>query len=490
MPDTSIPFKNIYYNLSKSLYQETAPLNPPTPRLKAWNSDLAKYLGLNLDLNEHSQYITQVFSGQTVDRNSKPLAMAYAGHQFGHFNPNLGDGRAHLLGELEAQDGAIYDIQLKGSGPTKYSRQGDGLSPLGPVIREYLISEAMYFLGVPTTRSLAVIETGQSVIRDGAFAGAVLTRVARSHVRVGHFEYFAQMGDTKSLNTLIDFLIERSYPELSNATDRPFALFKAVVERQAKLVAQWMSLGFVHGVMNTDNTSVSGITIDYGPCAFLDETDLNKVFSSIDRTGRYAYSQQPSIMQWNLARFAEAILSTYGEENRKHQIESYEKLLASFKEIFDRNWQSCLFKKIGFSNPIEGKDSQIVYDIFHYFNTEQIDFTLGFRELPSLLKSGSTPSVFPVNQNFKNLVAWWKKLIIQHSNIDDSICLMNSVNPIMIPRNHVIERIIQSCYNGDYAEFMEFNKEAQTPYNALNKNQKFLSPPNDKEKVCRTFCGT
>lgn len=488
MPIKPIPFQNHYAKLPEAFYQKNRPTPPPSPKMKVWNEDLAQFLGI--DPNTSRYELEEIFSGSKIAINSEPLSMAYSGHQFGHFNPNLGDGRAHLLGELLGEDSSLYEIQLKGSGRSKFSRRGDGLSPLGPVVREYIVSEAMHFLGVPTTRSLAVVETGQQVERETSLGGGVLTRVAESHIRVGHFEYFADRKDIENLKVLIQFLIERSYPNLIESEDKPLKLFAAIVKKQALLVAQWMSFGFVHGVMNTDNTSASGIIIDFGPCAFLDETDFDKVFSSIDRHGRYAYGRQPAILQWNLARLAETLIATYPEAEQNQKVKDFEKELYDFSEIFSEHWRSLFNKKIGFNQVLSGKDAKIQERWLEYFNSEKIDFTQGFRGLSELLNSEVPSSVYTMNQKLKDLIQDWKNLILTHSNLEDAMKLMDSVNPIIIPRNHVVERIIQSCYQGDYIEFKTFVHQLKTPYIYSEAKVAFMTAPTQSERITKTFCGT
>ena len=493
-----IDLQNSYLNLPDAFYQKTLPRKILNPKLMAWNADLAGFLNIEVNLKEDKKELGQVFSGTKILNKTQPLSMAYSGHQFGHFNPALGDGRAHLLGEVKAQDGLLYDVQLKGSGQTQYSRRGDGLSPLGPVVREYLVSEAMHSLGVPTTRSLAIAETNDQVIRERALPGGVLTRVAQSHIRVGSFEYFAYRGDVENLNHLIQFLIDRSYPGLNDADDKPVALFKSVMERQASLVAKWMSIGFVHGVMNTDNTSASGVTIDYGPCAFLDETDFNKVFSSIDRHGRYAYGKQPEIMQWNLARFADALLAVYPQAEQAGKVKVFEKLLDDFADMFEEKWCELFFKKIGFNEPIKGEDSKILNKLLEYFNLENIDFTLGFRNLSVLveldissdIKSGHLGSLYTNIMNYKNVFDDWKNLIHKHSSVEESKVLLNSVNAVVIPRNHIVERVIQSCYRRDYSEFQKLEKVLRSPFVYSQDKNDFMLPPKSGERVTETFCGT
>ena len=486
----TIPFSNRYGRLPESFYQSVAPTPPASPKIRIWNEELAKFLGIKGSFKDCRIDLERVFSGSLIASNSKPLAMAYAGHQFGGFSSILGDGRAHLLGELKGQDGVTYDVQLKGSGRTRFSRGGDGRSPLGPVVREYLVSEAMHFLGVPTTRSLAIVESGELVYRDQAFPGGILTRVAQSHIRIGHFEYFAQRNDASSLSALIRFLIERSYPDLSSDEDQPVVLFDAIVKRQANLVAKWMSFGFVHGVMNTDNTSASGITIDYGPCAFLDEADFTKVFSSIDQHGRYAYDKQPTILQWNLARLAESLLAAYPAEEAKQKVVEFEKILEGFAEKFNERWQSLFLRKIGITDGADKTSLDILKRWLTHFQVNKIDFTLGFRSLADLALDKACVLTDHHDGQLKGLKDDWKQQLHSTGEIGEAVRLMNSANPYLIPRNHVIERIIQSCYSGDFTEFDHLVEELKTPFSYSESKKSFFAPPRSGEEVTQTFCGT
>lgn len=491
MSVTKIVFQNKYLELPERFYHKVLPQIAPSPLVRSWNLDLAKFLGISADIEHDKPFLEQIFSGNRIVPGSQPLAMAYSGHQFGHFNPGLGDGRAHLLGELIGEDGKSYDVQLKGSGQTRFSHRGDGLSALGPVVREYLISEAMFNLGVPTTRSLAVVESGHTVFRGGALKGGILTRVAESHIRVGHFEYFAYSGDVEGLLRLVDYTIQKSYPELKEAEDKPRAMFESIMRRQAILVSQWMSLGFVHGVMNTDNTSASGITIDYGPCAFLDETDFNKVFSSIDRSGRYAYNRQPRIQQWNLEKLAGALLGTYQKSELKLKIKEYEMLLEDYNRIFDDNWRILFLRKIGINKSTNNEDGlKILEKWLEYFVREKVDFTLGFRELVSLLSAKSPPSVFKKIENYTSLIEQWKQVVTKSAPITEIQDVLNSANPQIIPRNHVIENIIQNCYAGDWDKFYRLEKELKNPYEYSKGKEEFTPPPRPEEMISCTYCGT
>src|SRR5580765_2914060 len=372
------PFQNTYAALPASFFARVAPTPVAAPRLIKLNRALAVHLGLDPDLLDSPEG-AEILAGKRIPEGADPIAMAYAGHQFGHFVPQLGDGRAILLGEVIDKDGVRRDIQLKGSGPTPFSRRGDGRAALGPVLREYIVSEAMATLGVPTTRSLAAVVTGESVMRETALPGAVLTRVASSHIRVGTFQYFAARGDTEGVRRLADHVIGRHCPDLARA-DRPYhALLDAVIARQAELVARWLLVGFIHGVMNTDNTSISGETIDYGPCAFMDEYNPATVFSSIDEMGRYAYANQPQIALWNLTRLAECLLPLFSDDKDK-AIEQAQFILGEFAEKFSATYQAGLRAKIGLFTQRDG-DEALVQDLLDAMAKNQADFTLTFRHL-------------------------------------------------------------------------------------------------------------
>ncbi|MEZ4705262.1 MAG: YdiU family protein [Bdellovibrionota bacterium] len=488
MNPLKIHFHHQYSTLPSSFFQRVRPFPASKPGLRAWNADLADFLQIQADADAHAQELSGIFSGTDIHPDSVPLAMAYSGHQFGHFNPDLGDGRAHLLGELEAKDGQLYEVALKGSGQTQFSRRGDGRAALGPVVREYLVSEAMHALGIPTTRSLAVVETGEPVFRERAFPGAVLTRVALSHIRVGHFEHFASRNQPDHVKTLLNFLIARAYPELNSSSDPALDFFRSLVQRQAKLVAQWMSVGFVHGVMNTDNTSACGLTIDYGPCAFLDETDVNKVFSSIDRMGRYAYGKQPEILQWNLSSLAHALLVMDPEDHREARSKEYIQELESFFPLFEKAWKELHGKKIG----LESVDSTstLLDRWITYLHQEKLDFTLAFRNLPMLLNSEDLPNIYKDTPDFRAWVKDWKHVLGSQGGFDLAVAQMNAVNPCIIARNHIIEAIIQECMQGNYKTFFALEKALANPYECSDQHAPFMKAPLEHEKVTQTFCGT
>ncbi len=395
----AIPFDNSYARLPQNFFARVEPTRVRAPRLIRVNDELARFLEINPEAL-HSQEGAEVFAGNRIADGSEPLAMAYAGHQFGNFVPQLGDGRACLLGEVVAQDGKWYDIQLKGSGQTPFSRRGDGRAALGPVLREYLVSEAMHRLGVPTTRALAAVLTGEAVVREEMLPGAVLTRVASSHLRVGTFEYFAAREDTASLRTLADYAISRHYPAAAGQPKRYRALLEGVVQRQAKLVAQWMGLGFIHGVMNTDNTGISGETIDYGPCAFLEAYDSATVFSAIDRQGRYAYGNQPGIMVWNLSRLGETLLPLMAEEEGSQDgslVAAY-KVLNGFAPLYEAAYLRVFRRKLGLVQE-QAEDGTLIGDLLEAMAAGRADFTLTFRHLSEEDGSGareqlSDPAVF------------------------------------------------------------------------------------------------
>src|SRR5262245_25336678 len=372
------PFQNTYAALPANFFARVAPTPVASPRLIKLNRPLAQHLGLDPDVLDSPEG-AEILSGKRLPDGADPIAMAYAGHQFGHFVPQLGDGRAILLGEVIDKDGVRRDIQLKGSGPTPFSRRGDGRAALGPVLREYIVSEAMFALGIPTTRSLAAVITGESVMRETVLPGAVLTRVAASHIRVGTFQYFAARRDTDAVRRLADHVIERHYPHLAGAARPYHALLEAVIARQADLVARWLLIGFIHGVMNTDNTAISGETIDYGPCAFMDHYDPTQVFSSIDEMGRYAYANQPRIALWNLTRLAECLLPLFSDDQEKAISEAQE-ILGGFPEKFSIAYQAGLRAKIGLFTACDGDDA-LVQDLLEAMALGKADFTLTFRRL-------------------------------------------------------------------------------------------------------------
>ena len=420
--------------------------------------------------------------------------MAYGGHQFGTFVPQLGDGRAILLGEVIDRAGVRRDIQLKGSGPTPFSRRGDGRAALGPVLREYIVSEAMAALGIPTTRSLAAVITGEHVMRETALPGAVLTRVASSHIRVGTFQYFAARGDTEGVRRLADHVIARHYPEVANA-ERPYhALLEGVIARQAELVARWLLVGFIHGVMNTDNTSISGETIDYGPCAFMDSYDPAAVFSSIDEQGRYAYANQPRIALWNLTRLAECLLPLFSDDKDK-AIEQAQLILGEFPPRFTAVYRAGLRKKIGLFAESDG-DEVLVQDLLDAMAKNQADFTLTFRRLSEAALDAAhdqkVRALFTDPTAYDEWAGRWRKRINDDAQTPaERAAAMRAVNPAFIPRNHRIETVIQAAVNrDDFAPFEELLTVLSRPYEDQPALSDYADPPQPDQRVLQTFCGT
>ena len=437
------PFQNTYSALPANFFARVAPTPVAAPRLIKLNRALAVHLGLDPDVLESPEG-AEILAGKRLPDGADPIAMAYAGHQFGHFVPQLGDGRAILLGEVIDRDGVRRDIQLKGSGPTPFSRRGDGRAALGPVLREYIVSEAMFALGIPTTRSLAAVTSGERVQRETMLPGAVLTRVAASHIRVGTFQFFAARGDTDGVRQLADHVIARHYPDVAKA-ERPYhALLEGVVARQADLVARWLLVGFIHGVMNTDNCSISGETIDYGPCAFMDEYNPAQVFSSIDEMGRYAYANQPRIALWNLTRLAECLLPLFSDDKDK-AIEQAQFILGEFAEKFTAAYQAGLRKKIGLFTARDG-DEALVQDLLDAMAKNQADFTLTFRRLSDAAADADDDSVraqFTDPAAFDEwAVRWRQRLADEPQSAAERQAAMRAVNPAFIPRNHRVEAVI------------------------------------------------
>jgi protein adenylyltransferase len=463
-----------------------------SPRLVKLNRRLAEQLRLDPDLLDSPEG-AEILSGKRLPDGAEPIAMAYAGHQFGHFVPQLGDGRAILLGEVIDKDGTRRDIQLKGSGPTPFSRRGDGRAALGPVLREYIVSEAMFALGIPTTRSLAAVITGESVMRETVLPGAVLTRVAASHVRVGTFQYFAARQDTEAVRRLADHVIARHYGELAGM-DRPYhALLEAVVERQAELVARWLLIGFIHGVMNTDNTSISGETIDYGPCAFMDHYDPAQVFSSIDEMGRYAYANQPRIALWNLTRLAECLLPLFSDD-QETAIGQAQDILGAFPEKFSAAYQAGLRAKIGLFTTRDGDDA-LVQDLLDAMAQGKADFTLTFRRLGDAAleatNDGRLRELFVAPGAFDAWVVRWRQRTSEEPQSPAARrAAMHAVNPAFIPRNHRIEAVIAAAVMDDYVPFEELLKVLAKPFEDRPEFADYANPPKPEERVCQTFCGT
>ncbi|HEY9282921.1 MAG TPA: YdiU family protein [Pyrinomonadaceae bacterium] len=488
------PFDNTYARLPERFFARLLPTPVGSPRLIRVNRSLAAHLGLDPDLLAGEEGV-EVLAGNRVAETAEPLAAAYAGHQFGTFVPQLGDGRAILLGELIDRAGARRDVQLKGSGRTPYSRGGDGRAALGPVLREYVVSEAMAALGIPTTRALAAVTTGEKVIRETVLPGAVLTRVASSHIRVGTFQFFASRGDAEGVRLLADHVVARHYPEAARS-ERPYrALLDAVVRAQAELIARWMLVGFIHGVMNTDNMSVAGETIDYGPCAFMDAYDPGAVFSAIDRHGRYAYSNQPAIGGWNLTRLAECLLPLLADDTDAAVAEA-EQALDAYASFFERAYLGGLRLKLGLLTEREG-DAELARDLLRAMGTNGADFTLTFRRL-SDAASGQEDGADGVRSLFADSSAydeweprWRHRLEQEPADAATRRAAMLAVNPAFIPRNHRVEAVIRAAVDeDDFAPFHELVAVLSNPFEAQPAFARYADPPADHERVLRTFCGT
>lgn len=483
-----IPFENSYSSTLPQYFYTKMKASPvSSPELIKVNLKLARELGLNLD-EEKPEHLAQLFSGNQLPANAESIAQAYSGHQFGSFNPTLGDGRALLLGDIKSPDGCTYDIQLKGSGPTNYSRGGDGRSAIGPVIREYIISEAMHRLGVPTTRALAAVHSGDKVFRRQVTPGGVFTRVARSHVRVGTFEYFSHHHSLKDVQALADFVIAKLYPQTSNAENPYTAFFKNVVIGQANLVASWDQLGFIHGVMNTDNTSISCETIDYGPCAFMDYYSPDTVFSSIDRQGRYAFNNQARIAQWNLARLAECLLPLF-DDNQDIAVSKAEELLGAFSNTYTSSWFDGMHRKLGINDvkaQLEAQDMSLIDEFLSELQQHSLDYTGVFRALSKSLDSQVECTELSSQWQQK----WKQCLNNQGIDLEQVASDMNSINPIYIPRNHIVEEAIAAAEASDYRPFKQLVDILDEPYTETEGLDRFAQPsPKDAPKY-QTFCGT
>lgn len=483
-------FDNSYLKLGGDFYSNAVPANCSAPRLIKINHDLAAQLGFNLGESE-SEKIANIFCGNELMPSSEPIALAYAGHQFGHL-ARLGDGRAILMGEVIDLNGLRKDIQLKGAGPTPYSRGGDGFAAIGPVIREYIMSEAMHNLGVATTRSLAMVLTGNHIWRDELLQGAVLTRVAASHIRIGTFALYSAMGNMAALKQLADYAIGRHYPQLLGQTNKYQLFLAAVIANQASLIAKWMQIGFIHGVMNTDNMTISGETIDYGPCAFLDEYDPQKAFSSIDRNGRYAFANQPIIAGWNLARLAEALLPLLDEDETK-ALNIAQEEINSFGPIYRAKSLELSRAKIGLTAENVG-DEALFSEYLDLLHKNTGDFANSFADLANLAKSENADvSLIHADQNWG--VEWrqkWRARLAQEEySTDAAIAIMRKHNPIIIPRNHQIAAAITAAQTNDDFTIMDNLIDAlRAPFDDNIKFAKYKIPPTLDEKVEKTFCGT
>ena len=476
-------FDNSYSRLPNTFKENIKPITVKNPEIVLFNSILAKEL--NLDFTKiNEKELSALFTGNVLPEGSNTIAQAYAGHQFGHFTM-LGDGRAILIGEHLTNRKKRYDIQFKGSGKTSFSRNGDGRAALGPMLREYIISEAMHNLNIPTTRSLAVAKTGEKIIRDTPVEGAILTRIASSHIRVGTFQYIAAKEKKKDLEVLLNYTIKRHYPNLINSKNKAIELIKALMNKQIDLVINWMRVGFIHGVMNTDNMAISGETIDYGPCAFMDTYDPKTVFSSIDHMGRYAYCNQPIITKWNISRFAECLLPLIHEKQNK-AIETATEIINSFDKIYEDRWISMMRKKLGIPN-VHEKDKSLILDLLFWMHQKKVDYTNTFCHLMNI--EISKEKIYE-DREFNNWKKRWKKrLLIKEKLNKKSLELMKNVNPIVIPRNHKVEEALREADKEKFTTVKDLVKILSKPY-TLQKNvidyQKTL---NSNEKY-QTFCGT
>ena len=478
-------FDNSYARLPDIMLSKLLPIPVKNPKPIILNEELSKELGLNFsNLSEES--IALIFSGNVLPVGSEPIAQAYAGHQFGHFTM-LGDGRAIVVGEHITPDNKQVDIQYKGSGQTPYSRGADGRAALGPMLREYIISEAVHALSIPTTRSLAVVTTGENIFREIPLPGAILTRVAASHLRIGTFQYVASTGDLKTLKTLVDYAINRHYPDLKNGDNLPLNLLKAVMERQIELVINWMRVGFIHGVMNTDNTTVSGETIDYGPCAFMDQYNINTVFSSIDVQGRYSFGNQPSIIHWNLIRFAEALVPLINDNQEKAVLEVSE-VLKSFSEIYNNGWIKMMKAKLGFYEDRDG-DEILINDLLSWMQLHKADYTNTFCKLMG--KGFANDKVFE-NEDFLKWYQRWIQRIKQNEKSEkNSQQLMQKTNPVIIPRNYIVEEALFDATNkNDLSKLKRLIRAMESPYKNHPDQIMFQATPEPSEKIYQTFCGT
>jgi len=467
-----IPFDNTYVKLPDALYHRQSAERVSDPTLIAWNSDLATELGITSGQDADK---ADIFSGNRIPDGAEPLAQLYSGHQFGNYNPQLGDGRALLLGEVVDSAGRRRDIQLKGSGRTPYSRGGDGRAWVGPVIREFIVSEAMHTLGVPTTRALAAVTTGDMVYRERAYPGAVLTRVAASHIRVGSFQVLAHRQEYDLLHALYSHATQRHYPDANS----PIEFLSAVVQRQVQLVAHWLGLGFIHGVMNTDNCAISGETIDFGPCAFQDRFDTAKVFSSIDTHGRYSYSAQADIIVWNMAQLANALLPLMPDPERAAP--DFQHVITRMHQEMRNAWRNQFCAKLGITDPTED-DAELVRSLLQLMHKYELDFTLTFHAL-------TTGSILDYAPNADGLSDWVKRW--EHRIADtDASALMRSKNPWIIPRNHQVERAIEAAVNNDFTVMHRMLEAVNQPFDVRDEYHEFSVAPEVSEEVTVTFCGT
>ena len=476
-------FDNTYYKLSDIFKEDIKPIPVKKPELVLLNKTLAENLNLNFS-NLDNQELSELFSGNSLPEGSNSIAQAYAGHQFGHFTM-LGDGRAVLIGEHLSKDNKRYDIQFKGSGKTAFSRNGDGRAALGPMLREYVISEAMNGLGIPTTRSLAVVKTGEDVIRETSLPGAILTRIASSHIRVGTFQYIAARQKKDEIEVLLNYVIDRHYPDIKNSKNKATELLSIVLEKQINLVVNWMRVGFIHGVMNTDNMSISGETIDYGPCAFMDTYDPKTVFSSIDQMGRYAYFNQPVITKWNLSRFAECLIPLI-DKNQEKAIELATEIINSFEKKYEEKWLNMMRDKLGLFG-MDEKDKFLILDLLTWMHQKKIDYTNIFCHL---MNENIKEDKDYEDEDFKNWKKRWNERLKTNNNTPEkSLKLMRSANPIVIPRNHKVEEALEAAEKNNFKPITRLVEILKDPY-SQQKNIINYQIPSNSEKKYQTFCGT
>ena len=491
--ELSLKFHNTYAELPESFYSSTVPEQVANPSLVKINQELAAELGFSPD-DYTEQYLAEVFSGNKLLAGSEPLAQAYAGHQFGGLSPQLGDGRACLLGEVLSSSGKSLDLQLKGSGRTAYSRRGDGKATLYSALREYLISEAMHALKIPTTRSLAVVASGQNIMREGYVPAGVLTRIASSHIRVGTFQYFAIRGELDSIKILADYSIQKHYPDIAEQKNPYLALIESVMERQIHLITQWMRVGFIHGVKNTDNVTISGETIDYGPCAFLDNYDPQAKFSSIDSQGRYAFSNQGPIGLWNLARFSETLITLIDSDEDK-AIAQLTELLETYASKFADSYSAMMHKKFGILGN-DPSDAQVVNEFLDILHADKVDYTLAFRELNSMVENNFTKDdlskLISSSERYETWKIQWKySLHDDAGELKANLEQMQCSNPIYIPRNwHVEEALNKAATENDFSLFNDMLDVLKNPYTQQDAFAKYASTPYPSTNDYQTFCGT
>ena len=477
-------FDNTYSKLPNIFKEEVRPTPVNKPEIAIINHDLAKKL--NLDLSKiNSNELAQIFSGNLLPDETKTIAQAYAGHQFGHFTM-LGDGRAVLLGEHLVNKNDRFDIQFKGSGKTPFSRRGDGRAALGPMLREYVISEAIHALNIPTTRSLAVVKTGEEIVREEILQGAILTRVASSHIRVGTFQYIAAKQNIKDLKILVDYTIDRHYPEIKSSENKILDLLNLVMDRQCQLVVNWMRVGFIHGVMNTDNMAISGETIDYGPCAFMDRYDPKTVFSSIDQFGRYSFENQPRITKWNLARFAECIVNLINSDEDK-AIKIATETINNFEKIYENKWLNMMRNKLGLFGE-DKNDKKLILDLLDWMKNNKADYTNTFCYL--MKTNNFEDEIFKVEDFKKWQERWYKRLKINNTPEEKYFDLMRSTNPIIIPRNHKVEEALKAANENNFELFHNLLKVLKLPYNSNADISEYQKPAPKTDEKYQTFCGT